>query len=158
MSDGGAWLPAVEDVKTKTVTVTALDPYVAYRFRAIAANAAGVSAAGPESGPILTDAENTKVSEAPTATATSSASMSISWPSSPCRPQLTFEVLYARHDGGGGAALQWQTLAKSVSGSSYEVQSLRCPTGCVFRVRPLELRGLSDTYSRPSAVVRTKTL
>ena len=157
MSDGGAWLPAVEDVKGKVATVGSLDPYVAYKFRAIAANAAGTSAAGPESGPILTDAEHFKMSEPPTATPTSSASISVSWASSACRPQLTFEVLYARHDGGGKEELRWETLAKSVSGSSYEVQSLRCPTGCVFRVRPLELRGLSD-YSRPSAVARTKVL
>ena len=158
MSDGGAWLPAVEDVKAKTATVPSLDPYIAYRFRVTASNAAGVSSPGPESAPILTDAEGTEVGKPPTATATSSASISVSWPSSPCRPQLTYEVLYAKHDGGGAASLDWQTLAKSVSGSSYEVQSLRCPTGCVFRTRPLEVRGLADAYSRPSAVVRTKTL
>jgi len=157
MSDGGPWLPAVENVKAKTATVSSLDPYVAYRFRAIASNAAGVSAAGAESGPILTDAERTKVGEPPTVTATSSASIMVTWPSSPCRPQLTFEVLYARHDGGGNSALQWQSLAK-MSGSSFEAQALRCPTGCVFRIRPIELRGMGDAYSRPSAVVRTKTL
>ena len=158
MFDGGTWLPAVEDVKGKTATVASLDPYVAYRFRAIAANAIGASTAGPESDPILTASEHNEVNAPPTATATSSASISVSWPSSPCRPQLTFEVLYAQHDGGGDSALQWLTIANSVSGTSYEVQSLRCPNGCVFRVRPLELRGLSEAYSRPSAVVRTKPL
>ena len=158
MSDGGAWLPAVEGAKGKTAVVSSLDPYVAYRFRVSAANSAGSSPAGAASSPVVTDADHSKIGEAPTVVATSSASIAVSWASSPCRPQLTWEVLYAYHGGASASELKWQTLAKSVTGSTFEVQSLRCPAGCVFRVRPLELRGLADEYSKPSALVRTKTL
>ena len=158
MSDGGAWLPAVEGAKGKTAVVSSLDPYVAYRFRVSAANTAGVSPVGAEGNPAITDADHSKIGEPPTVVPTSSASITVSWASSPCRPQLTWEVLYAHHDGAAASSLKWQTLAKSVTGSTFEVQSLRCPSGCVFRVRPLELRGLADEYSKPSALVRTKTL
>ena len=73
MSDGGAWLPAAEGVKGKTATIASLDPYSAYRFRAVATNALGTSTAGAESNPTLTDPEQ-KLGEAPTVTPTSSAS------------------------------------------------------------------------------------
>jgi hypothetical protein len=158
MSDGGPWLPAVEGVKDRTTTISSLDPYVAYRFRARAANAIGTSAPGQESSPVLTDAVGAKVGEAPTVMATSSASFSVSWSNSPCRPQLMWEILYAVHDGGTAGSLEWQTVAKGVTGSTFEVQSLRCPSGCVFRVRPLEFKGMGDQYSKPSALVRTKPL
>ena len=158
MSDGGAWLPAAEGVKSKTALVASLDPYVVYRFRVAATNAVGTSAAGPESSPILTDADHSKLGEPPKVVATSSASVSVSWATSPCRPQLTWEVLYTHHTGGGASAQQWKTLATGVTGGMYDVQALRCPTGCAFRVRPLELRGLTDQYSRASDVVRTKVL
>lgn len=158
MSDGGPWLPAVEGVKGKTAVVGSLDPYIAYRFRVSASNSVGTSPAGGSSSAVITDADHSKIGEPPTAVATSSASIAVSWASSPCRPQLTWEVLYAYHGGASASEMKWQTLAKSVTGSTFEVQSLRCPSGCVFRVRPLELRGLADEYSKPSAVVRTKTL
>ena len=160
MSDGGAWLPAVEGVKAKTAKVTSLDPYVAYLFRMSAVNSAGSSPSGPESAPLLTDNEHAreraKIGEAPNATAVSSASVVVSWARSPCRPQLTFELLYARQSSSGPS--EWQTIAKGISGSTYEARSLRCPTGCIFRIRPIELRNLADPYSKPSASVRTKQL
>ena len=58
----------------------------------------------------------------------------------------------------GGHAASWDTLVKGASGSSYEVQSLRCPSGCAFRVRPIELRNLDDPYSKPSSIIRSKPL
>ena len=169
LSDGsGPWLPAAEGVKARSATITSLDPYTAYRFRVTAKNSAGSSSPGPESVPLLSDNEHTKehpkIGEPPIVTATSSASVVVAWATSPCRPQLTWELLY-RHSGGGGGSgsassepAEWQTIVKGLSGSSYEVQSLRCPTGCAFRVRPLELRNLVDPYSKPSSVVRTKPL
>ena len=159
MSDGSSWLPAAEGVKGKTATITALDPYVAYRYRMIAKSSVGTSSAGTESPPLLTDNEHSKdhprVGDPPSVSATSSASYLVSWASSSCRPQLTWELLYA-HQAVHGET--WQTIASGIAGSSYEVQSLRCPSGCAFRVRPLELRNLDDPYSKPSAVVRTKPL
>ena len=156
MSEGGAWLPAAEDVKGKTTMISALDPYAVYRFRAIAINGAGSSKPGVESSSMVTDPEHANA--APTVTPTSSASFEVSWLNSPCRPQVTWEVNYARHDGSSSSALKWQSIAKGVKGSAFEVQSLRCPSGCVFRVRPLELKGFEEQYSKPSALVRTHTL
>ena len=160
MSDGGPWMPAAEGARSKTVTVTSLDPYVGYRFRTTAVNAVGTSPPGPESVPMLPDnehvKEHAKIGEPPSVTATSSASVVLAWASSPCRPQLMWELLYTRHGGTSGG--EWHTIASRVSGTSYEAQSIRCPTGCSFRVRPLELKNLAEFYSRSSPVVRTKTL
>lgn len=87
--------------------------------------------------------------------ATGSASFQLTWQTSPCRPQLLWEVLVAHHNATG--APQWTTLAKGIGGGSYEVGALRCPTGCSFKLRALDLTGW-DMYSEPSPEVRSTTL
>eukprot|EP00965_Chrysotila_dentata_P250883 6209702-Pleurochrysis_carterae.AAC.3 len=79
------------------------------------------------------------------------ASCKVHWDNSACRPQLLWEVLAAQHNATSGS-LQWRTIARRVSASAYEANSLRCPRGCAFRVRPLEIAGWVR-YSEPSAEV-----
>jgi len=156
-SSGGAdWQPVLEGQTADAVTIASLDPYLAHKFRLIAVNAAGSSAAGPASAPMLTDPERSKLFAAPTAKAVSSASFTVSWETSPCRPQLLWEILYGLHNETGGAPL-WHTAAKGVGGSAYEAKALRCPAGCAFRVRPLEVKGW-DQYSQASQDVKSLAL
>ena len=53
---------------------------------------------------------------------------------------------------------QWQVLETDIAGSEYDVQSLRCASGCAFRLRPHRLDGLDDAYSLPSPVVKSVVL
>ena len=55
--------------------------------------------------------------------------------SSQCRPQLTWEVLYAHHDGGSSGALDWQTIAKGVTGSAF-MSNRSAALRLRLRVRP----------------------
>ncbi|KAL1496534.1 hypothetical protein AB1Y20_014140 [Prymnesium parvum] len=152
---GGEWAPLLRGVTAQSVTADGLAAHAAHAFRLVATNAAGSSAAGPASPPVLTDATARPLA-APSARATSSASFALAWDVSPCRPQQRWELLYSRHNA-SAATPAWHSLAHGVEGGAYLAPSLRCPTGCSFRLRPLDVDGYA-LYSPPSAEVASPLL
>jgi len=162
VSSGGEWRTAADGVVHRSLRLNGLDAYAAHRFRLVAVNAAGESAAGRPSATMLTDGAHGGLISPPEVRPTSSASFRVSWAVSPCRPQLLWEVLYAHRaeqPGGrvAGEARVWRTAVGGVAGGSVEVPDLRCPLGCAFRVRSAELKGW-DQWSDPSAEVRSPDL
>lgn len=148
-----------KDLTGTSVVIDGLDPYTAYRFRVVAANGIGVSAAGPSSVPFLSDNGREVILAAPSAEPTSSASFRVWWKTSTCRPQLSWELLYARVEAATGQpSNEWHVLDADVRGTEYEVQSLRCPLGCSFRLRPQHIDGLDETYSKASRPVASTVL
>jgi len=155
-SGGKQWTTIQRGLVKGSVLVEQLDPYSVTHFRLTAVNSKGESAPGAMSKPLLTDAENSHMLRPPTVQVTSSASFSVSWESSPCRPQLLWEVLVARRNS-SGPLQAWSTVAKGVGGTSYVAQSLRCPLGCSFRVKPLDLPGW-EQLSEPSPELKSVAL
>jgi hypothetical protein len=155
-SAGGPWRTAIKGLTGASAVVEDLDPYAGTRFRLVAVNSAGRSAPGPASAPLLTDSGRDTLLAPPTVEATSSASFHVRWKTSTCRPALTWELLYANAEGMG--ANQWRVLESDIAGNEYEVQSVRCPSGCAFRLRPHRLEGLDETYTKPSTAVQSTLL
>ena len=153
-SAGGPWHTAIWGLAGLSAVVEDLDPYAGTRFRVVAVNSAGRSQPGPASEPLLTDRGRETHFAAPSVEATSSASFRVRWKTSTCRPALTWELLYASEM----SSNQWQVLETDIAGSEYDVQSLRCPSGCAFRLRPHRLDGLDDAYSQPSQIVQSTLL
>lgn len=148
VSGDSGWRAVLTESTATTAVIDSLDPYAAHRFRLVAVNSAGRSASGRPTPATLTDPAHSNIVAPPSVKAISSASFEVSWRTSACRPQLNWEVLVAKH-AGYGEEQEWKTIANGVGGSKYEAQ-MRCPEGCAFKVKPLELRGW-DQYSQPSA-------
>ena len=156
---GGKFGVFKKDLTGASVVIDGLDPYAAYRFRIVAANGIGLSAEGPSSVPFLSDHGREVILAAPLVEPTSSASFRVWWKTSTCRPQLSWELLYARVEAATGQlANEWRVLDTDVRGTEYEVQSLRCPLGCSFRLRPQHIDGLDETYSKASQPVASTVL
>ena len=150
-SAGGPWRTAIRGLAGPSAVVEDLDPYAGTRFRVVAVNSAGRSGPGPASEPLLSDRGRETLFAAPSVEVTSSASFRVRWKTSTCRPALTWELLYASEV----SSNQWQVLETDIAGGEYDVQSLRCASGCAFRLRPHRLDGLDDAYSQPSPIVQS---
>lgn len=149
-STGGDWYTIREDLVSESVQLTALDPHTAYQFRLVAVNAVGESRPGHPSRPLVTDAAHSFMGKGPQVWATSSASFQLKWPVSACRPHMEWDVVYAMREV-GTKQRQWR-LAEgnpAPADGSFEVSTLRCSTGCAFKIRPIGLKGW-DQWSEAS--------
>ena len=139
----------------RELTVRA-DPAMVYQFRALARNAAGISAPGGASPPTMVNRFHAALLEPPSPVATSSASYVVSWGATAtlgaCQPDVRWELLYSRVADG-----EWHRVAHNLAAESVEVPALRCAQGCVFKARVRAVEGF-DGYSRNSAPLPTKAL
>ena len=139
----------------RELTVRA-DPAMVYQFRALARNAAGISAPGGASPPTMVNRFHAALLEPPSPVATSSASYVVSWGATAtlgaCQPDVRWELLYSRVEDG-----EWHRVAHNLAAESVEVPALRCAQGCVFKARVRAVEGF-DGYSRNSAPLPTKAL
>ncbi|KAL1495913.1 hypothetical protein AB1Y20_014556 [Prymnesium parvum] len=195
LSEGWLTRPyRVTSEREEALIVEGLRPLTAYRFRLVAHNELGSSAPGPPSrlmaaalvaaaqrpqandSPIMDDAATPGLS-APTARATSSSSILVSWTASvnssciaglfwqvqvrrsPITPSSPQTLLQHPTRGGGVRDAQnsdWTVfIANGCSAAECELQDIFCPEGCSFRVRPHNIAGWDLMSSPPSFPVHT---
>ena len=156
----------------RVVTVAGVSPLAVYEFRARLefrqpSSGVAVQRFGPATAPVMAGWLPPNLLSAPTVRATSSASFELLLPVDPsahCREHagqpIAWEVEVRQHhapaSAGTGGAATWHVLHVSLftvtyaaaTASRVDIHSLRCPSGCDFRLRATNVLGAA---SHPAA-------
>jgi hypothetical protein len=164
-----AWQPLLDrvdrgDLPKNVLVVDELGAYEAFEFRVhmhhlALGGSGGEVVAGPGTGTLLVGMLKRELVNAPTANASSSASVAIHLPEvSHCREGLSRLIYYAR--GPADADNAWQPLPEAGvvrDGNTVYANMLRCPDGCRFRWSTDDVKGWEDA-SLASTMVTTPKL
>ena len=164
-----SWQPVLDHIGTGDLTnnllvVDKLDPYEAFEFRALLhhvppGGGSGQIISGPSTGALMVGLLRNELLNAPTATATSSASVDIVLPHiSHCRSKLHQLIWYATDadadDEGEG---DWQLLPEAGvvrDGRHVYANTVRCVSGCRFRWSTEDVEGWEEA-SQVSNLVKS---
>ena len=158
---GSRWATVAPPGVARRVEVQGLETFVAYTLRLRAHNDLHASPPAPPSPPFVAGIDPQAALRAPIARPLSSASFELTFDAfedtAECAaaaglPVLRWEVLVSLEGGGGGGG-EWQQAAAAAVAQRGAVvlPSLRCATGCRFKVKPI-VDGYT-LYSSPSATV-----
>jgi len=164
------WEPVVErvdagDLPDNLLVVEELDPYETFEFRVLlhhlkAGGKGGQDIYGPGTGALMVGMLRNELLSAPSASATSSASVEIVLPPiSPCRPGVR-QVIWYTTDTAEGGEEDWQVLPETGvvrDGRHVYVSTLRCAAGCRFRWSTDDVEGW-ESVSEASEPVKTPLL
>lgn len=165
------WQPILDrvdegDLPNNLLVVDQLDAYETFEFRVLLHHLApggnsGEVIAGPGTGALLVGMLRNELINAPTASASSSASVDIALPQiSHCRESMQQLLWYATGAKDGEGEDDWQLLDTSrfiSQGRHVHVNTLRCPDGCRFRWSTDDIKGWDDA-SAVSTTITTPQL